>query len=71
MSERYYPMILAAISEYRVHIGIVWNTVEYVAFYSSFVRSDATFVEIKTLEALYLEKMARVVLGSFGPPKSA
>jgi len=66
MSERYYPIILAAISEFRIRIGIVWGPVEYAAFYSSYVKPDISVVEIKTLEALYLEKMAKVMVGSVG-----
>jgi len=60
MSERYYPIIMAAISEYQVRIGIIWGPVEYASFYSRFVGADASLLEIKTLEALYLEKMTKI-----------
>jgi len=66
MSERYYPIILAAISEFSIRIGIVWGPVDYAVFYSNYVKPDTTVAEIKTLEALYLERMARVIIGSPG-----
>jgi hypothetical protein len=60
MSERYYPIIMAAISEYQVRIGIVWGPVGYADFCARFVGAGTSLMIIKTLEALYLEKMTKI-----------
>jgi len=67
MSERYYPIIMAAISEFQVRIRIVWGPVGYVDFCSRFVGADTSLLEIKTLEALYLEKLNALRIRTASP----
>jgi hypothetical protein len=59
MSEKYYPIILAAITESRIHTKIVRGPVEYDDFYSRFSKQAIEIREIKTMEALYKEWILR------------
>ena len=60
MPDKFYPIILAAISTSDVHIEIVKSQIEYAAFYSRFTNTNTEFKEIKTLEALYMEGTAKL-----------
>ena len=55
MPEKFYPIILAAITESRIHFKIVRSPVEYDDFYSRFSKQAIEIREIKTLEAWYKE----------------
>jgi hypothetical protein len=57
MVGRFYPVILVAILENEVRFKIIRGGVEYGVFLTSFKMKAVGFIEIKTLEASYLEKM--------------
>ena len=57
MAGRFYPVILVAILENKVRCKIIRGGLEYAVFITRFKIEAVGFVEIKTLEALYLEKM--------------
>ena len=60
MPEKFYPVILVAITGSIIHFKTVQNAVQYNAFCSRFVRAGTCLKEIKTLEAWYLERMAKL-----------
>jgi hypothetical protein len=59
MPEKFYPVILVAITGSIIHFKTVHNAVQYDAFCSRFVRAGTCLKEIKTLEAWYLERMSK------------
>jgi hypothetical protein len=61
MSEkRFYPIFLAAVSETPVKIKKIWDQFDYDAFYAFFKEKPGTLIiEVKTLQAVYLERMSR------------
>jgi hypothetical protein len=58
MVGRFYPVILVAILENEVRCKIIRGGVEYGVFITRFKIKAVGFIEIKTLEALYMEKMS-------------
>jgi hypothetical protein len=61
MSEkRFYPIFLAAVSESPIKIKKIWDQFDYDAFYARFEKKPgALIVEVKTLQAVYLERMSK------------
>ena len=57
MVGRFYPVILVAILENEVRFKIIRGGMEYGVFLTRFKMKAVGFIEIKTLEALYMEKM--------------
>jgi hypothetical protein len=68
MSEKHYPIIVAAISLSEVKIKIVWDLIEHVTFCLRFVNKATLVMEIKTLEALYLERTGKLSQTPFSNP---
>ena len=60
MPEKFYPIILVATTGSKIRFKIVHDAIEYAAFCSQFVKADTSFREVKTLEAWYLERMAKI-----------
>jgi hypothetical protein len=58
---RYYPLILVASTGLKIRFKLVYSPDEYAAFCSRHVSPDTSLKVIKTLEALYLEKMTASV----------
>jgi hypothetical protein len=62
MPEKFYPIILVASTGSKVRFKIIKDPVEYASFCFRFVKTtDTSLKEIKTLEALYLEKTATLM----------
>jgi hypothetical protein len=59
MSKRFYPVILTVIAESGVRIKIIRDLYEYEKFIAKFQKSGTEIREIKTLEAIYLERMSK------------
>ena len=59
MPEKFYPVILVAVTGSTIHFKTVQNAVQYNAFCSTFVKTDTCLKEIQTLEAWYLQRMAK------------
>ena len=57
MLPKFYPVILVVNDESGLHFKMVRNDVEYAAFCSKFVGPSTALQTIKTLEALYRERM--------------
>lgn len=57
MSERFYPVILATISERPIRMKIINDQIEYEAFYARFKQVGTIILELKTLEAFCKENM--------------
>ncbi|HEY8734233.1 MAG TPA: hypothetical protein VIL90_06680 [Puia sp.] len=57
MSERFYPVILATISERPIRMKIINDKVEYDAFYARYKQVGTIILELKTLEAFCKENM--------------
>ena len=59
MTERFYPVILAAISESPIRMKVIRNQDDYDHFYERFKKVGTIIIELKTLQSLYLEKMSK------------
>jgi hypothetical protein len=59
MSKRFYPVILAAISESHVNMKIIRDIYEYEFFISRSRDPGTEIKEIKTPESIYLERMSK------------
>jgi hypothetical protein len=55
MSERIYPVVLAAISESAVRLKWIKNKDEYTAFYARFDKPGTAFKEMKTIRTIFEE----------------
>jgi hypothetical protein len=60
MNRRYYPLILVASTGSEIRFKMVYSADEYASFCFRYVKGDSSLKVIKTLEALYLEKMTAV-----------
>ena len=63
MTMKFYPLILVAGNGAEIRFKMVYSPDEYEAFCSLYVKENASLKVIKTLEALYWEKMADLVYG--------
>ncbi len=61
MSERLYPVVLAAISESGVRLKWVKDQDEYAAFYARFDKPGIEFREMKTPGTIFKESKAKIV----------
>jgi hypothetical protein len=57
MPEKFYPRILVASNGSELHFKLVNNPVEYDAFCEKYVGANTQLKEIKTLAAIYRERM--------------
>jgi hypothetical protein len=63
MTTKFYPLILVAGNGAEIRFKMVYSPVEYEAFCSRYVKVNTSLKVIKTLEALYWEKMTALVCG--------
>ena len=59
MIERFYPIILAAISESPIRMKVIYNQDDYDNFYERFKEVGTIIIELQTLKSLYLQKMSK------------
>jgi hypothetical protein len=60
MSERFYPVVLAAISESGVRLRLIRDQIEYEFFLAKFEKTGTEIREMKTLESIYKERMSNI-----------
>ena len=63
MLGKFYPVILAAITESKVRMKIIHNADEYAAFCEEFLKPGVEFREVPTIEAVVEERRAKWLLG--------
>jgi hypothetical protein len=59
MTEKFYSVILAAISRSGVRMKIISNQESYINFLKKYGSEATLILEVRTLEAWYLERMVK------------
>ncbi len=57
MTEKSYPIYLVSITHSTYHFKFVHNAEEYAAFCTTFVTTESVLREIKSIEAIYNDRM--------------
>jgi hypothetical protein len=61
MSERLYPVVLAAISESGIRLKWIKNKDEYAAFFTWFNKPGTEFKEMKTIRTIFKVAESKII----------
>lgn len=61
MSERLYPVVLAAVRDSGVRLKWIKNKVEYTAFYARFDKPGTEFKEMKTIRTIFKVAESKII----------
>jgi hypothetical protein len=62
MSERFYPVVLAAISQSGVRLKLIGDQIDYDFFLTKFEKPGTEIKEMKTLQSIYTERLSKIFL---------
>jgi hypothetical protein len=61
MSERLYPVVLAAVRDSGVRLKWIKNEDEYIAFYARFGKPGTEFKEMKTIRTIFKVAESKII----------
>jgi hypothetical protein len=62
MSERFYPVVLAAISRSDVRLKLIRDQIDYDFFLGKFGKPGIEIREMKTLQSIYREGLSKIFM---------